>query len=933
MEGKAPSPRFTYLAQEGRESDWIGQRKEEMNKQDNTPFTAALSYAQRGWPVIPLHSAQEGHCSCGRAACTSIGKHPRTAHGLKDATMDEVQIHRWWTEWANANVGIVTGAQSGLIVLDIDPRNGGEEGLADLERQHGVLPKTVLSLTGGGGQHFFFHHPGGSIKSKPIAEGVDVKADGGYVVVPPSSHMSGEPYRWESAGHPEDVPLAALPIWLCAKLTQRLKPGSQPSAALPSKTIREGQRNRTLASLAGAMRRHGADEATILHSLRSHNRQHCAPPLPEQEVNRIAGSIAKYPAGVRANPTSEQNGSGEGAKPGRVSCADQLMRVCEESGTMLFHDQFQEAYAWVSLRGHREVLKVHSKKFREWIGHQLWLKQEKAPTNEGLQSAINMLSARAKFTGPEHRLWNRVAWHDGPLWYDLGDAAVRIQSGGWEIITEPPLLFQRYTHQRPQVRPTPGGDLRRLLQFVNIPGDDTGLSPAQLLFLVSVVVMLVPTIPHPVLCVHAEQGSGKTTLFKVIRELIDPSVTLTLSPQDSAREFVQVASHHWAVFLDNLTTLPDWLSNAICRCVTGEGFSKRELFSDDEDILYSFLRCIGLNGINLVPSKPDLLDRAVILPLERIPDRQRRTEREFWDQFHAEKPQLLGALLTAMSHAMALIDRVRVKQYPRLADFAHWGAAVALALGASEQAFLAALVANTRAQTSEALEASPVAQALLKLMEGKSSWVGTPQELLKQLDQVAEEAGVDRKSRHWPKDTRWLWRRINEVLPNLLAVGLKAMNSTAAGKTQIAITRIAPENDPNDPGEDTNQTALPDRQGNIFEHDASVSTSVPTGNAAETITNAEKRDTGIIFPSCSGVDSTGWPIELPGMGPRELADYERCHTCQLGTWARYGGLPLCKRHALLALASIEGPKTLSGDCDRGTDSDRQENHTKGEHAS
>src|SRR5690349_20015718 len=175
-----------------------GHRREEERETVNEPIPsnleAALAYARRGWPVFPLHSAREGHCSCGRAVCPSIGKHPRTAHGLKDATIDEAQIRNWWAVSPNANVGIVTGAQSGLVVLDIDPRNGGEESLADLERQHGVLPQTIESLTGGGGQHFFFQHPGGSIKSKPIAEGVDVKADGGYVVAPPSSHRSGEPY-------------------------------------------------------------------------------------------------------------------------------------------------------------------------------------------------------------------------------------------------------------------------------------------------------------------------------------------------------------------------------------------------------------------------------------------------------------------------------------------------------------------------------------------------------------------------------------------------------------------------------------------------------------------------------------------------------------------------------------------------------------------
>ncbi len=862
---------------------------------------AALAYAGRGWPVFPLHSAQGEQCSCGRAMCSSIGKHPRTAHGLKDATMSDAQLRSWWATWPDANVGIATGAKSGLVVLDIDPRNGGEESLANLERLHGTLPKTVSSFTGGGGQHFFFQHPSGAIKSTTIAPGVDVKADGGYVVAPPSNHRSGELYRWQSARHPDDLPLAGLSSWLCAQLSRPREYHLNPEADIPSERIRTGQRNKTLASMAGAMRRHGANGATILNSLRSHNLQHCDPPLSEEEVSRIAGSIARYPANGKPNATRTGRNLSESSSVGKPSCADQLMQIFEASDLALFHDQFQEAYAWVPFDGRRDVVKLRSKKFREWIAHRLWLKERRIPTSEGLQSVVNVLSARARFEAPEHRLWNRVAWHEGVLWYDLGDAAVRLTSAGWSILENPPLLFQRYAHQRPQVRPIPGGDLRRLLQFVHIPGGDTGLSPAQLLFLVSSVVMIVPTIPHPVLCVHAEQGSGKTTLFKVTRELVDPSHTPTLGPQDSLREFVQVASHHWALFLDNLTTLPDWLSDAICRCVTGEGFSKRELFSDDEDVLYSFLRCVGLNGINLVPSKPDLLDRAVILPLERIPDRQRRTEHEFWNEFQAEKPHLLGALFTVTCQAMALFDRVQVSRYPRLADFAHWGAAVARALGSSERGFLEALEANTRAQTSEALEASPVAQALLKLMEGQTSWVGTPQELLKKLDQVADEAGVDRKSRHWPKDARWVWRRIKEVLPNLLAVGLKATNSDSLGKAQIAFTRIAVENEPNDPGVAIDGTDCGYHQSNIFESDRLVVSNDAGGNLAEEDTNPDSGDTNNNFPDHSGLDTSGWPSELPGLGSRELADYERCHSCQKGTWARYGGLSLCKQHAVQAL--------------------------------
>src|SRR5262249_19199662 len=154
----------------------------------------------------------------------------------------------------------------------------------------------------------------------------------------------------------------------------------------------------------------------------------------------------------------------------------------------------------------------------------------------------------------------------------------------------------------------------------------------------------------------------------------------------------------------NLSTLPEWLSDGICRCVTGEGFSKRELYSDDEDMLYSFRRNVGLNGINLVPSKPDLLDRVLILPLERIPDTRRSTETQLKETFQALKPQLLGAVFTIVSSVLAHVGSVTLARAPRLADFAQYGIAAAMALGVQKQVFFDALTANAKAQTTEAIQ-------------------------------------------------------------------------------------------------------------------------------------------------------------------------------------------------------------------------------------
>jgi len=176
---------------------------------------AALDAVIRGWSVVPLHTVARGACSCGDPSCPAPGKHTRIAwkRRMRDPA-DTAQVRRWWRRWPGANVGVVTGAVSGLVVLDVDPRNGGGESLAVLEGIHGPVPHTVESLTGGGGQHLYFRHPGTGVPCRPIAPGLDVKGDGGLVVSPPSAHLSGRLYAWEAGCAPGDVPLADLPRWL-----------------------------------------------------------------------------------------------------------------------------------------------------------------------------------------------------------------------------------------------------------------------------------------------------------------------------------------------------------------------------------------------------------------------------------------------------------------------------------------------------------------------------------------------------------------------------------------------------------------------------------------------------------------------------------------------------------------------------------------------
>jgi len=274
-------------------------------------FEAARSYARRGWAVLPLKPR---------------GKEPLTEHGVKDATTDLDTIEEWWRRWPKANVGIATGAVSGLVVLDIDPRNGGDEALEGLLAQHGGwgvptdggypetwtgltgggYPETWTVLTGGGGQHYYFAIDG-PVPSRQLAKGVDLKGDGGYVVAPPSVHQSGRKYVPEAST--EYLSPAPAPAWLLGAAGARKAPLYQEQ---DGQAVREGQRNAYLASLAGKLRRMGLSQAGIEAELLAINAACCVPPLPEAEVRRIAASIARYEPGRPAEAElSAADGAGE----------------------------------------------------------------------------------------------------------------------------------------------------------------------------------------------------------------------------------------------------------------------------------------------------------------------------------------------------------------------------------------------------------------------------------------------------------------------------------------------------------------------------------------------------------------------------------------------------------------------------------------------
>jgi hypothetical protein len=238
---------------------------------------AALLYAEKyGFSVIP---------------CRARGKEPLTEHGLKEASKDPAAIRAWWKRWPQANVGIATGATSGIVVLDVDAKAEGPQTLAILEEEHGRLIDTPTVLTGGGGQHVYFRDPRALRNSAgALGLGLDVRADGGYVIAPPSIHPNGRKYDWEVSLRIGELAFADVPPWLL----ERMKSTAATRFEMPAK-VAEGRRNETLFRIGRSLRARGLFEAEILATLKTVNKTRCNPPMPEREIEAIARNAATEP--------------------------------------------------------------------------------------------------------------------------------------------------------------------------------------------------------------------------------------------------------------------------------------------------------------------------------------------------------------------------------------------------------------------------------------------------------------------------------------------------------------------------------------------------------------------------------------------------------------------------------------------------------------
>jgi hypothetical protein len=429
----------------------------------------------------------------------------------------------------------------------------------------------------------------------------------------------------------------------------------------------------------------------------------------------------------RRFPATQAPGGEDAAKKKRPTQADIIIARARENSE-LFHDG-DDSYATAKAGDHVETYPIRSRGFRRWLLRSYFEQVKESPNGEALGAAINTLEALAQFKGEERKVFVRIAGAGGKLYLDLCNTqwrVVEIDHAGWRIIEagDCPVRFRRAPGMLALPTPVSGGSVADLRRFLNVAGDDD---------FKLIVGWLLSCYrdrgPYPVLTLHGEQGSAKSTNARVLRDLVDPNSSRLRSTPKEERDLMIAARNSWVCAYDNLSRLKSWFSDALCRLATGGGFATRTLYSDADETIFAATRPAILVSIEELATRGDLLDRSVIIYPPLITADRRLTEAEFDELYVEARPRLLGALLdNAVACALRQLDSTKLTRLPRMADFARWVAAAEPALGWKSGSFMLAYAGNRETANASALEGSIIAGVIQQLVANAAGRLWGPRQ-------------------------------------------------------------------------------------------------------------------------------------------------------------------------------------------------------------
>jgi hypothetical protein len=714
---------------------------------------AALRMATIG-PIVLLSGVKAGKCSCGNPECNSPGKHPITRNGCKDASQDPETIAKWFTKHPDANVGLATGL--GIVVIDIDGPEG-EAVLNSEQKKLGQLPET-MEVTTGKGRHLYYRKPLDTVisNSKPKHwKKIDIRGDGGYVVTPPSLHVSGRRYEFVNESNPVPLP----DNWINYLSNLHGKGTIEPSKGTGKVT--EGGRNDFLSKKAYALKKHGLQGKALTEAVEALNQCQCDPPLPEVEVQKICNGKS----GIQPNPAETK---------GNLSKFQKINICIKNAGWEFFLDQNDEPYISTKIYGHYENIHVVSAQFRGLLRAEMSHNFDEGVSKDSIDQAVGAIIGDMIHYPERRTLYQRVTRVENSIIIDSGRddwSVYRITADGWHLTQMEENPFIRESKFRPYScdENTSRTNWDQVFGVLGIKDPQ-----AQGLLKIWLCTALIPSIPRPGLVINGPSGGGKTTLTSFLRQIVDPcEVPIERFPNRDTRSLeLKLYKNHIPAF-DNLTYIDQESSDILCQVITGSLFDQRKLYTDSETVSRFMKKPWILCGVSLPGTASDFLSRTFMVELETISQPERRDESAVKKELEAIIPGLQALILDGISAGLKTLPYIRTSGFERLADSHRWSLAMWEILEMSHPAIDSIWAINKSAQDSEAAGGDVLTELIpefLRLNGGE--WEGQTSELH---DEMFKHFNPDRQAyrTQWPKKANNLSRRLNMLHETLIARGVK----------------------------------------------------------------------------------------------------------------------------------------------------------------
>lgn len=459
--------------------------------------------------------------------------------------------------------------------------------------------------------------------------------------------------------------------------------------------------------------------------------------------------------------------------------AEMLLNLAEDID--LFHTPEDECFGTFEVGEHFETHRLDTNLFKNYLVRLFYNEHHRPPSKQALQDALLQLEAQARFDGSRRVVHLRVAAEGEAIFIDLCDEewrVVRVTAEKWSVIDakDSPVRFRRNKRSTPLPEPAEGGTIEDLRPFLNLGEGEEG-EDAFILIAGWLVSCFRPDYPFAILAFSGEPGTAKSTNSRFLKRSVDPGVGQLQSIPRNEQDLMIAAKNNWVIAIDNISHIPDWLSDALCRLATGGGISNRRLYENDEECFLAAKRPVILNGIGHYAVRSDLVDRIVSVKPGVIPPARRIPEEELKRDFEEKGGLIMGAILSGVSSALKNIEQVTLERLPRMADFARWATAAEEGLGFEKGAFMRAYWRNREEAHGIVLESSLLAEVLQEYCGGSQAAFDETMLLKELLSKLTELAGARAENRPgarspFPKSPRGLRSELQRIAPNLREVGI-----------------------------------------------------------------------------------------------------------------------------------------------------------------